>query len=192
MVGGNPEGATEKRSYGLPPLVFVRAIMDAQGLTREQLASRSTLSQPTITCALDGKERVRSSTADKVARALGVPTRALYDDLAFAELRGALKLPPVVAGRGYGYPGEHANEGGDAALTGGFGERKPDSSGRSMPSTGEREYVILHREQWQALHETLSTISGRLSAMEEAVGELATRPIAEFDVKVELKERGRG
>ena len=50
--------------------------------------------------------------------------------------------------------------------------------------------MILHRDEWAALRETLVAISGRLEAIEEAVGELATRPIAEFDVTV--KERGRG
>lgn len=43
--------------------------------------------------------------------------------------------------------------------------------------------------EWRALHEELGTISGRLEAIEEAVGELATRPIAEFDVTI--KERGQ-
>lgn len=28
-------GATEKAAYGLPPLAFLRAVMDAKGTTRE-------------------------------------------------------------------------------------------------------------------------------------------------------------
>ncbi len=102
-----PDRAEEagKKRYGVPPLSNLQAIMDARGITRAQLVHRSGLSQPTVSRAIDGKERVRSSTAERVARAVGAPVKALHDDLAFAELRGTIKLPPVVAGRNYGYPG---------------------------------------------------------------------------------------
>ncbi len=194
-ANGEGVGATEKRHYGLPPLCKLRAIMDVRGITREQLASRSGLSQPTITRVIEGRERVRRSTAERVARAVGAPTAALYDDLAFAELSGRLKLPPVVAGRGYGYPqgsGESGKPEAGEDFEGGFAGESPS---RSSPNEGsaraERQYVIVHRREWRALHETLSTISGRLTSIEEAVGELATRPIAEFDVQVNLEERGK-
>ncbi len=187
MVGGNAAAPADKRRYGLPPLKHLRAIMDASGYTRADLAHRSGLSYPTLTRVIEGKERVRASTAEKVARAVGVPVKALYDDLAYAELSGRVKLPPVVAGNEYGYPGEHANEGGDAALKGGFGEGE-SASGEGF-DRHDKQYVILHRDEWLALHETLSTVSGRLDAIEEAVGELATRPIAQFDVDIHVKER---
>ncbi len=194
MEGGKLEGIAEKRRYGLPPLSKLRAIMDACGYTREQIASRSGLSQPTVSRAIEGREHVRSSTAEKVARAVGAPVRALYDDLAFAEFRGQLKLPPVVAGREYGSP-EGSGDVGQPEVGedfgGDFGEPDEARSGGEGSARHERQYVIVHRDEWRALHETFSTISGRLAAIEEAVGELATRPIAEFDVQVNLKERGR-
>ena len=187
-------GATEKAAYGLPPLAFLRAVMDAKGTTREQLASRSGLSQPTVSRALGGEGRVRLSTAEKVAKVVGVPVAALHDETAYAETLGRLKLPPVVAGRDYGYP--------DLAVPG-TGGGEPEGRGEALaeglaggpvgaaPPTGprDRQYVIVHRDEWRALHEALGTISGRLEAIEEAVGELATRPIAEFDVTI--KERGQ-
>lgn len=190
MGGGKPERATEKRRYGLPPLSKLRAIMDACGYTREQIASRSGLSQPTVSRAIQGREHVRSSTAERVARAVGVPVKALYDDFAFAELRGQLKLPPVVAGRGYGYPRTSDEEGAPVGESPTGCSVEPPEGDTQIRGEG-RQYVIVHRDEWTSLHETLAVISGRLSAIEEAVGELATRPVAQFDVDINLKEKGR-
>lgn len=168
-----------------PPLKNLRAIMDAHGITRSQLAARTELSQPTVTRVVRGEEPVRASTAEAVARAVGVPVSALHADLTLEELRDQARLPAVTAGQAYAYP---------RALPRREEERAPEPPAR-VPAGGGRQYAIIHRDELDALHarlEALGRIEQRIGAMEEALSELATRPLARFDVEVNVEERGTG
>lgn len=171
----------EARPRRTPPLKNLRAIMDANGITRAQLAARTGLSQPTVTRVLRGAEGVRTSTAEAVAKAVGVPVYALHADLIPEELMRQARLPAVTAGRDYAYP---------TALPQRGEERRTEPSARERE--GSRQYVIMHRDDLDALHlrlGALGRIEERLGAVEEALAELATRPLAKFDVEINLKER---
>lgn len=172
----------EARPRRTPPLKNLRRIMDAHGITRSQLAARTELSQPTVTRVVRGEEGVRASTAEAVARAVGVPVSALYADLTVEELREQARLPAVTAGRDYTYP---------ASLPQDEEGRAPESSAREP--AGSRQYAIIHRDELDALHERLEAIARieqRLGAMEEALSELATRPLSRFDVEVNVRPGG--
>lgn len=181
-------GQRKRKRDSVPPLVNLRRILDAHGYTRAQLTARTGLTPPTVRRAIKGEEPLRRQTAEKVARAVGVPVGTLYSELAPDELASQARYPTITAGRSYTYP-EMRMPAEDVGGTAAAEDRAPKPGGGKRKRTGEREYVILHRDDFDLLRGELRRIGARLDGVEEAVSELATRPIAEF--KVTLKERGR-
>lgn len=175
----------------VPPLRNLRAVMDAKGTTRAQVASRTGLSAPTLLRALRGAERVRGDTAEKISKAVGAPVESLFTDLTPEELTRAARLPAVTAGRGYSYL--EAAAGRPDGRVGTPAEEEPASASAAASRrdrAGEREYVVLHRDQFEELRAAMATTNQRLETIEDALTEVASRPIAQFDVA--LVERPPG
>jgi transcriptional regulator with XRE-family HTH domain len=154
----------ERKGHGIPPLRNLRRILDEKGVTIRQLVDRTDLADPTIRRAVKGKLGVRAGTAEKIAQALSVPCESFYSDLAPDELARAARLPAVTAGRSYRYPEATALPVEDA---------HPAADG-AAPGLGEP---------------TLADVLEQLSVIEEMLMDLATRPIAEFDVEVRVTEK---
>lgn len=166
----------EESGYGLPPLRNLQRnlqrILDAKAITRAQLARRSGLSAPTVRRATEADKGVRASTARKVAKALAVPQETLYSSLSEEELKRAARLPAVTAGRSYSYldaPPRNGRDGGEPEAT---------------PEVSQRSTLDGSAEQEEPLREALVRVEARLGAIEEVVLELASRPVAEFDVRL--------
>lgn len=153
-------------NYGVPPLTNLRRILDAKGITQAQLIRRSELSYPTVRRAVDGTNRVRASTARKIAKTLGVPQEVLYLNLTPEELARQARYPKITAGHSYNYP-ETPEENGQVESP------EPESEGETL----------------QELREVVSSMSSRLESIEELLFEVASRPIAQFDVQLTERKR---
>lgn len=175
--------STTQSRRGVPPLRNLQAILDAKATTRAQLTRRCGLSPPTIRRAIEGRAGVSAATARKVAQALGVPQQALYAELTPEELAHEARYPTITAGREYIYPEKLQN--GKASV--GTPYSAPESEG-AEERDGEDESVTLRRGDLALLQDEMERMEARLETIEETLLEVASRPIAEFEVSLVEKE----